>query len=171
MKLRRKKKEEVNAQEILIKKQAERIEQLRAENQALTIDLEKYRKREKEISDTLVFAKKRQDEYLADLRVRYALENERLRRFCEKMDCYKSREELLKAYDESFAAVKKAREELNRVLKEDLGAGASDFLSERKRLGDDTDLPFMPTEDIVRSDLSTVKSLTEEELQELLDQL
>lgn len=171
MKLRRNKKQEIFPQENLIRKQAERIEELRKENEGLNAKLEEYRRHEKEISDVVVFAKKRQEEYLADLRVRYALENERLRRFCRTMDCYKSREELLKAYDDSFLAVKTAREELERILREDLGAGTGEYLEERERLRDDSEMPFITKENVVRSDLSKVSSLTEEELQELLDQI
>ena len=171
MRLKRTKKKESCPQDILIKRQAERIEELRKQNGELTAKLEEYRKSEKEITDAVLFAKAKQDEYLSDLRVRYALENERLRRFCEKMDCYKSREELLRAYDDSFSAVKKAREELDRVLKEDLGAGTADYLSERKRLGLKDEAPFITTESMVRSDLNKVSALTEEELQELLDQI
>ena len=87
------------------------------------------------------------------------------------MDCYKSREELLKAYDDSFLAVKTAREELERILREDLGAGTGEYLEERERLRDDSEMPFITKENVVRSDLSKVSSLTEEELQELLDQI
>ncbi len=169
--IKRRKKCEIDPKEVLIKKQADRIEELRKENCLLSAKLEEYGKREKEISETVLFAKARQDEYLSDLRIRYALENERLRRFCEKMDCYKSREELMRAYDDSFSAVKKAREELERVLKEDLGTGTADYLSERKRLNDKENMPFPTAESLVRSDLNKVNSLTEEELQELLDQI
>lgn len=169
--IKRRKKCEIDPKEVLIKKQADRIEELRKENCLLSAKLEEYGKREKEISETVLFAKARQDEYLSDLRIRYALENERLRRFCEKMDCYKSREELMRAYDDSFSAVKKAREELERVLKEDLGTGTADYLSERKRLNDKENMPFLTAESLVRSDLNKVNSLTEEELQELLDQI
>lgn len=169
--LKRRKKQQLDPQGNLVKRQAERINELRRENDELTRELEEFRKREKEITDTVVFAKQRQEEYLSDLRVRYALENERLRRFCQTMDCYKSREELLHAYDDSFSAVKKAREELERVLKEDLGAGMSDYLSERERLSDDSKPAFITKENIVRSDLTKVSALTEEELQELLDQI
>ena len=169
--LKRRKKSEIDPKEVLIKKQADRIEELRKENGLLSVKLDEYGKREKEISETVLFAKARQDEYLSDLKIRYALENERLRRFCEKMDCYKSREELMRAYDDSFSAVKKAREELERILKEDLGAGTADYLSERRRLNDNDDIPFPTAESVVRSDLNKVSSLTEEELQELLDQI
>ena len=160
MKLKRKKIQPPCPQDSVVKKQAERIEELRKENERLTSQLEEYRSREKEIADTVAFAKQKQEEYLADLRVRYALENERLKRFCRTMESYSTREELLRAYDESFTAVKKAREELNRVLQEDLGAGASDYFSERDRLGDESDLPFSTKEQIVRSDLSKVDSIT-----------
>lgn len=170
MKLRRSKKQEVLPQENVVKKQAERIDELRRENDSLTARLEEYRRHEKEISDVVVFAKKKQEEYLADLRVRYALENERLRRFCETMECYKSKDALMKAYDESFGAVKKAREELERILREDLGEGAEEYLSEKRRLRD-PDLPFITEERMARSDLSKASALTEEELQELLDQI
>lgn len=155
-------------QEILVKKQAERIEELRKENSELVKQLEEYRNKEREISETVVFAKRKQEEYLADLRIRYALENERLKKFCEAMECYKSRDELLKAYDQSFSAVKKAREELSTVLQEELGTGASIYLAEKKRIGDD-ETPFSP--EIKRSDLNKVSAITEEELQELLDQI
>ena len=77
----------------------------------------------------------------------------------------------MRAYDDSFSAVKKAREELERILKEDLGAGTADYLSERRRLNDNDDIPFPTAESVVRSDLNKVSSLTEEELQELLDQI
>ena len=166
--LRKKKTVEASGNDVLVKKQAERIEQLRKENAVLTAKLEEYRQKEREISDAVVFAKQKQDEFLTDLKVRYALENERLRRFCSTMECYKSREELLSAYDRSFSEVKKAREELTRILNEDLGAGASDYLAERRRLGEEV---FPTKEKTVRRDLSEVDSLTEEELQELLDQL
>ncbi len=170
MKLRRKhKKVEPISQDSLLKKQSERIEELKKENYVLSQQLESYRKKEKEIADTVVFARQKQEEFIGELRVRYALENERLRRFCETMDCYKSREELMSAYDRSFSAVKKAREELSRMLTEDLGTGASEYLSERKRLGVE-DSPFDEQKRAER-DLNKVTSLTEEELQDLLDQI
>ncbi len=168
---KRKKQEPTEGYTVLIKKQAERIEQLRIENDELRKKIEEYRQKEQEIADTLVFAKKRQEEYLTELRVRYALENERLRRFCEKMNSYRSREELLKAYDDSFASLQEARQELENIIENDLGQGANDYLSERKRLGDTSEIPFTTAENIVRSDLDKVTSLTEEELRELLEQL
>ncbi len=153
-------------QNALIRSQAERIEELRKENADLAETVEAYRSREKEIADAVVFGKKQQEDYLTELKIRYALENERLKRFLEKLEKFRSKEELIRSYDDTFSALKETKKDLERVLREDLGEGTETFIAERERLGDVT-CPW--TEENASSDIPD--ALTKEELEELLEQL
>ena len=69
------------ANNALIKQQSERIKELREEVRALEKTVESYRSREREITQTLDFARKKGEEYVSSIRIKYALECERIRRF------------------------------------------------------------------------------------------
>jgi predicted RNase H-like nuclease (RuvC/YqgF family) len=155
----------------LIKKQCERIEELRSENSALTKSVEDYRKREKEIADTLDFARKKSEEYVAMARVKYALECERVKRFREKLEKFRSRDELIAGYDNAFSELRELQEEMERAIAEDLGGAMTDYLSERKRINDDPRLDYGAIIDSAETDLEASNKISEDDLKDLLEQL
>lgn len=166
--LKKKQKQEEN---LLIRQQAERIEELREENRNLEQSLESYRKREKEIVSTLEFAKKKSDEYVAMVRVKYALECDRISRFRAKLKAYRTKEELMRGYDEAYAELKEWQNELEQAIARDFGSPMRDYLGERKRLDDDPSLDYGAIIETERTDLENASQITESELKELLEQL
>ena len=156
---------------LLIKQQAERIEELREENRALEQSLETYRNREKEIVGTLEFAKKKSDEYVAMVRVRYALECDRLARFRTKLKAYRTKEELIKGYDDAYGQLKEWQNDLEQAIARDFGNPIRDYLGERKRLSDEPGLNYGAIIDNESVDLDNASQISEEELKELLEQL
>ena len=154
----------------LIKKQSDRIRELREENQALTAKLDAYRDREHDLIQTLDFARKKSEEYLASVRLQYAVECDRIGKFREKLNKYRSKEELVRAYDTTYRELREWQADLEKSMLTDLGAPMSDYLAERERLGDASPLPSqVPTP--VRSDLYATDKITDEELEDLLDQI
>ena len=155
----------------LIKKQAERIEELRAENRNLEEALAEYRRREKEIVDALAFAKKQGDEYVSLVRVKYALECDRLKRFREKLRFFGSREELIKGYDNAFRELREWQNDLEKTIAEDFGEAMNDYLEERKRLGDEPNLNYASIATQSENPLADADEISDDDLKELLDQI
>ncbi len=156
---------------MLIKQQAERIEELREENRALELSLESYRNREKEIVATLEFAKKKGEEYVAMVRVKYALECDRLARFRTKLKAYRTKEELIKGYDDAYGQLKEWQNELEQAIAKDFGNPMKDYLGERKRLNDEPALNYGAIIGEGTTDLENATQISEEELKELLEQI
>lgn len=156
---------------MLIKQQAERIDELREENRALELSLESYRNREKEIVATLEFAKKKGEEYVAMVRVKYALECDRLARFRTKLKAYRTKEELIKGYDDAYGQLKEWQNELEQAIAKDFGNPMRDYLGERKRLNDEPALNYGAIIGEGTTDLENATQISEEELKELLEQI
>lgn len=171
MKKKKSEQSEKNAYERLLKTQSDRIDELRKQNADLEQTLLAYRLREKEIADTLAFAKQKGEEYLSIIRMKYALECDRIDRFREKLDKYRSREELLKGYDDSFRELKAWQNDLEKALTDESGAELHVYREERERLGDDPQLRYGEIVQKEKTDLLTADRITEEELKELLEQL
>ena len=157
--------------ERLLHAQSERLEELRKENAELQNKISGYAAREKEITDALVFAKQKGEEYVSLVRVKYALECDRIRRYREKLEKYRSREELLKGYDDAFRELKEWQNDLEKALTGECGAELQDYLSEKERLSDEPQLRYGEIVDKETTDLLTADKISEEELKELLEQL
>lgn len=162
---------EKNAYERLIKTQSERIDELRKQNAELEKALSSYRSREKEIADALALAKQKGDEYVSLVRMKYAMECDRIGRYREKLEKYRSREELINAYDDAFRELREWQNDLEKSLTGEFGAEMHDYLSEKERLQDAPRLRYGEIIEKEKTDLMTADRITEDELRELLEQL
>lgn len=160
---RKKGQEKPNGNEI-VQKQAERIETLRAENDALRREINAYREKEEEIMKTLAFARKTGEEYVSLIKMQYAMESDRIERFRKNLQKYRNRDELLRAYDDSFRELKEMQEELERSAGKGLGSVLKDYFEERERL---EERPSAPK----KTDLSHADKISDDDLRDLLDQL
>ena len=187
--------------DLLIKEQAERIAELKKINADLTFALEEYRLKEKQIAETLDFARRKSSEIISESKVKYALECERLNLFRNK---WISAVRAGRA-DADFARTEKileeCRAEMERAFDDDIGI--ADYLAERDRLGDSPQLNYraiigqespspVPDEKEIlsavpeqpspsdknsappspkKNSLRNVDELSDEELEELLKQL
>lgn len=163
----------------LVKEQAKRIAELKGENARLLQKLDEYEKRDREIIDTLAFAKKKCDEMLSESKVKYALECERLKTFHEKWIAAAKDGYLKYGIEQTDRILRDCRAELEKAFADDLGV--SDYLSERERLNADPTLNYRA---IISEELSSpaalppdppvkrrIDSLAEKDLAELLKQL
>ena len=159
----------------LIKEQADRINELREENGDLLIALEGYRQKEKEISELLSFAKKQSEELKNEAKIKYALECERLKLYRQKWTkivTSRDGETLEKNYDKTLATLKLCQKELEEMLSSDLGENMRDYLAERDRIDDEPILDYKAIiSDNAYEEASQIESLTNEEIQDLLNQL
>ena len=157
---------------LLLKQQAERISELKSENETLNNALEKYREREREVVDAVEFARKKGDEYVTMIRIKYALECERIKRFKERLEKFRSREELLKCYDTAYGELNAWIDEMEKNMANDFGNAMSDYLSEKRRLKEE---PSVEYASLIGSDgkdeLTDLGKLSEEDLRDLLEQL
>lgn len=156
----------------LIKEQADRINELRDENTNLLVALEGYRKKEKEISDLLNYAKKQSEDLKNEAKVKYALECERLKVYRQKWTKVlnaKNGETLAFSYEKTLATLKECQKEMEEMLANDLGENMRDYLSERNRIDDD---PILDYQAIIKNQSAEeIEVLTNEEIQDLLNQL
>lgn len=156
----------------LIKEQAERINELREENANLLIALEGYRKKEKEISDLINYAKKQSEDIRNESKVKYALECERIKLYRQKWTKIlnsKNGESLPLNYEKTLSTLKDCQKEMEEMLANDLGENMQDYLSERNRLDDE---PILDYQAIINQQSNTdIETLTNEEIQDLLNQL
>ena len=159
------------ANNALIKQQSERIKELREEVRALEKTVESYRSREREITQTLDFARKKGEEYVSSIRIKYALECERIRRFREKLEKYRNKDELIIAHENAFSELKKIQIDLEKTMADDLGCAINDYLTERNRLNDEPHLNYGAIVSDNESLLSDVDKISEEDLRELLEQI
>lgn len=159
----------------LIKEQADRINELREENSNLLLALESYRQKEKEISDLINFAKKQSEELRSEAKIKYALECERLKLYRQKWTKIlnaKDGETLEKNYDKTLATLKLCQRELEEMLSYDLGENMRDYLAERDRIDDEPILDYKAIiEDNTFDEAAQLQNLTNEEIQDLLNQL
>ena len=151
-------------QTILVKKQAERIAELKEEVNELTKKLEEYRRKETEIILNLEYARKKREEYVSMSKVQYALECERVEAFRKKLSKFRSKEELTSAYDNAYSELRKWQIEMERAMASDLGSPMQDYVDERERLDDDPSLNY-------ESIMEEGDRISETELKDLLDQI
>lgn len=167
--MKTKKKIEKTDWEQVAKKQNDKIEDLRKENDRLEKEVRAYREKEAEIMKTLAFARKTGEEYVTLIKMQYAMESDRIGRFRQKLQKYRNREDLLRAYDDSFRELKGMQEELARSAEKGLGSVLKDYYEEKERIGDN--VPDESLEPIRKTDLSHADKITDEDLRDLLDQL
>lgn len=172
MKRKKTKKIKENAAEkAFIEQQAARIEELREENRRLSEIISDYRAREKEIASALEFARKKGEEYVALAKVKYAFECDRITKFKTKLEKFRSKEELVRGYDNGYKELKEWRDELERAIAGDFGSAMRDYVDEKERLSDEHVPDYGAIADSVKSDLTKVSQITEYELKELLEQI
>lgn len=157
----------------LIKEQSERINELRQENNDLLIALEAYRKKEKEISDLLSFAKKQSEELRSEAKIKLALECERIKLYRNKWLAVASSKDgisLAQNLEKTLSTLKDCQKEMEEMLASDLGESMQIYLKERDRIDDEPILDYKS----ILTDKKTpdaIDSLSGEEIEELLGQL
>lgn len=151
-------------------RQADRLEELRAQNAKLQQELDEYKKRERQIEEALTFAKKAGDEYVALVKVKYALECERIERFRKNLERYRDKEQLLKAFDNDYEELRRLQTELEKSMNKGFGSVTDDYYEEKERLHDDNSVDYG---DIIdgNEDLLHADKISDEDLKELLEQL
>lgn len=156
----------------LIKEQADRINELREENNNLLVALEGYRKKEKEISDLVNYAKKQSEDLKNEAKIKYALECERLKLYRQKwtkLVSAKNGDSLALSYEKTLSTLKTCQKEMEEMLANDLGENMKDYLNERNRIDDE---PILDYQAIINCQTSeNLEKLTNEEIQDLLNQL
>ncbi len=157
----------------LIKEQSERINELRQENSDLLVALEAYRKKEKEISELLSFAKKQSEELKSEAKVKLALECERIKLYRKKwlaVADIKDGIALAQNFEKTLSTLKVCQKEMEEMLANDLGESMQIYLKERDRIDDDPILDYQA----ILCDKKTpdnIDSLSGEEIEDLLRQL
>ena len=131
----------------LVKEQADRIAELKKQNADLTLALDALRSKESEITATLATIKKREEESRAEVKIKYALECERLKNFRAKWIEAARLGSLKSDFEKTEKLLKDCQAELEQGFSDDLGA--SDYLMERDRLNDD---PILNYEAIIASE-------------------
>lgn len=126
--------------DLLIKEQAERIAELKKINADLTFALEEYRLKEKQIVETLDFARRKSSEIISESKVKYALECERLALFRNKWISAVNEGRIAADYARTEKILEECRAEMERAFDDD--AEISDYLAERDRLGDGPKLDY-----------------------------
>lgn len=142
---------------------AERIEELKKQNAELTIMLEEYRKKEQHIADALAYADAMQKSIEAELKIKYALECERLSSFRKKWLAAANAGAASGDYEKTLAVL----DECRAVLTEEFDSPADkDFREEEIRLS-------RLDENVTQKNAEKrhIDELSETELQELLRQL
>lgn len=158
----------------LIKEQAERIAELKKINADLTLVLEEYRLKENKITDTLSYANKKSAEIIAESKVKYALECERLRSYRKKWIIAAHSGALKSSYEQTEKVLRECQTEMENALASDLASG--DYIAERDRLNDEPNLNYdaIIAEETAKQSLETkkqIEELSDDELDELLNQL
>ncbi|MBR1747222.1 MAG: hypothetical protein IJ735_03290 [Clostridia bacterium] len=175
-KLRKKKASPVADPSVLVKEQAARIAELKQENASLVKRLDEYVAREKELADTIAFAKKKCDEWVSNAKIKYALECERLKTFRAKWLSAAKDGYLKYGVEKTDQILQECRAELEKAFADDLGV--TDYLFERDRISAEPTLDYRAIiSDEVKKSPSTsdqrrkIEELSESDLAELLKQL
>ena len=150
-----------------LKEQAERIAELKKQNAELTAKLDECAKREREISDAIVANKKKCDEIMTEVKVKYALECERLAAFRKKWTDAARYGYLKEGYEKTDRVLKECQAELERSFADDFGI--TDYLSERARLDDEPALNYQALKSEAKK--KKIEELSERDLEELLKQI
>ncbi len=158
----------------LIREQADRIAELKRLNADLALALEDYRLREKAITDALNYAQQKSAEILAEAKVKYALECERIKAYRKKWIAAVKSGALQSSYEQTEKTLLACQKELETALASDLGT--NDYIAERERLDDDPSLNYEAiideeNEKISPETKSQIEDLSDEELEDLLRQI
>ncbi len=155
----------------LVSDQAKRISELRQENEKLSKELERYRATEKEISETLSYAKKQAESIIAEAKVKYALECERIKVYRQKWTlaaANNNKSRILESFEKTFETLKACQAEMEDMLANDLGDDMKSYLEERDRLQTE---PCLNYKAIISENEPRTEELNNNELEELLSQL
>lgn len=145
------------AEDAVIKTYAERIAELKQMNTDLTLVLEEYRKKEQKIADALAYIEELKTETQKEIKLRYSLESERLTAFRKKwITAVKNG-----TAKQDFERTEEVLEECRKLLLAEFDSEESrDYLEETERLSA-----------VEKTQKRHVEELSEEELEELLNQL
>ena len=152
-----------------VKEQATRIAELKQQNAELTQKLDEYIKRERDIADAVIATKRQCDEMLTEIKVKYALECERLDAFRKKWTDAARYGYLKEGYERTERVLRDCQAELEKAFADDLGI--SDYLSERERLDDEPKLDYEAIKSDHPKEKRRIEELSEKELEELLRQI
>ncbi len=150
----------------VIAEQNQRITELREENNDLLILLESYRLKESEISDTLLYAKKQEENLLKSAKVKYSLELERikaLREKWQKVADYTNPRDAVNHIMLTINTLDSCINDFNESIKEDFPIICADYIEEQSRLINAN----APTSSVSKK----IEELTDDELEDLLNQL
>lgn len=155
----------------LVSKQSKRIEELKQENEKLHSELEKYRAQEKEISETLSYAKKQAESIISEAKIKYALECERIKVYRQKWTLLaptNNKNRLLESFDRTSNTLKQCQLEMENMLANDFGEDLESYIEERDRLNEEPSLNYQA---IIAETESKVEELNDKDLEALLRQL
>lgn len=155
----------------LVSKQSKRIEELKIENEKLHKELDKYRALEKEISETLSYAKKQAENIISEAKIKYALECERIKVYRQKwtlVAANNNKGRILDSFEKTFETLKQCQTEMENMLAVDLGDDMKSYIEERDRLQTE---PCLNYKAIISENENKIDELKNNELEELLNQL
>ena len=155
----------------IVSKQSKRIDELKQENEKLHRELDIYRAKEKEISDTLSYAKKQAENIISEAKIKYALECERIKVYRQKWTTLApvgNKTRLLESFDKTFDTLKQCQAEMESMLANDLGDDMKSYIEERDRLQSE---PCLNYQAIIAETENKIEELNSSELEELLRQL
>ncbi len=155
MKKVKEKNKTVAAGDNAIKIYAERIAELKRMNADLTIVLEEYRKKERKITEALSYAEEKKAAVEKEIKVKYALECERLAAFRKKwVDAVRNG-----TLDRDYKRTERVLDECRAQLLAEFDEETADYYEETERL------------DEVNEKRRHIDELSENELEELLKQI
>lgn len=168
-----------------MREQAARIVELKKQLNNLCVELEEYKKKEKQIIQVLAFAKEKAEEIIQDAKIKYALECQRLRLYRNKWMRYikdKNREGKLAAdIEKTNEVLKECQSQLEDMLYTDLGIDKSvvdSYIYERERIDAEPALNYkaiieqnLKLEEDDEEDFDGEDKITDEELEKMLEKL
>lgn len=155
----------------IVAKQSKRIDELKSENEKLHLELDKYRSKEKEISDTISYAKKQAENIISEAKIKYALECERIKVYRQKWTMLApigNKNRLIESFEKTFDTLKQCQSEMESMLANDLGDDMKSYIEERDRLNTE---PCLNYQAIITETENKIDELNNIELEELLKQL
>lgn len=159
--------------------QAERIEELKRENNRLSIELAKYRARESEITEAMAFAKKKAKELEQEANARYALEWERLESYRRKwtgaVQNLEKAESLGEQVIKTERYLRQCAQELKEIINKDIpfdNPPQTDYYKETARLTSRCGIKLGGLDDFEEKEPSEeASSISDEELEKLVRQV
>ncbi len=171
----------------IMKEQALRIVELKQEVNDLAIELEKYRRKEMEITQLLAYSKKKSEEIVQEAKIKYALECQRLRLYRNKWMRYikdkNKAGKLAEDIERTNRVLKECQIQLEDMLYTDLGINinvADSYICERERIDDEPSLNYQAIiDEHTKSPIKTgsveniedEQKIRNEELEKMLDKL